>query len=350
MGQADASSVVVGLSSGVDSSVAAWLLKEQGYNVIGVTLALAPPGSSERSNSCCSPTLMVKAKAIADHLGIPHYAVDLIDEFRDKVIEYFVSEYAEGRTPNPCSKCNARVRFGGLVEVAQRLGAEWVATGHYARLAGSPLRLRRGLDLQKDQSYVLAEVDPLLLQRCLFPLGESTKEQVRRMAADLGLAQLVSAESQEICFVPNDDYRAFLAGRLGKHAGNIVDEVGNVLGSHFGTYNYTVGQRRGLGAVGGRPAYVTRVDAARREVVVSAEPAVDTRVIEFRVSALHREPPRGRVSVQFRSTGSPVRGTIEGTGALVLDQVVAGVAPGQTIVIYDGDEVVLAGTISGVAS
>jgi tRNA-specific 2-thiouridylase len=160
-----APSVVLGLSSGVDSSAAAWLLKQQGYNVIGVTLALAELDSDERAKSCCSPTLIDKAKAIADHLGIPHYAVDKIDEFRGKVVDYFVAEYAAGRTPNPCTKCNARLRFGALLGVAERLGASAVATGHYARLTGDQRRLSRGLDAQKDQSYVLAEVDPALLER-----------------------------------------------------------------------------------------------------------------------------------------------------------------------------------------
>jgi tRNA-uridine 2-sulfurtransferase len=350
MGQAAPSSVVVGLSSGVDSSVAASLLKEQGHNVIAVTFALAPPGSSEQVKSCCSPTLMAKAKAIADHIRIPHYAVDLIDAFREQVIDYFISEYARGRTPNPCSKCNARVRFSALVEVARRLGAERVATGHYARLTGSPPRLSRGSDPQKDQSYVLAEVDPALLEKCIFPLGAMTKQRVRQMAADLGLEPLVSEESQEICFVPHDDYRGFLGDRLGERGGNIVDERGNVVGSHAGTYNYTVGQRRGLGAVGGRPLYVTSVDAERRELVVSAEPAAETRVIRFELSALHRRPPTGRVTVQFRSTGGAVLGVLDGLNAVILDQGVTGVAPGQTVVVYEGDEVVLGGTISGTGS
>jgi tRNA-specific 2-thiouridylase len=349
MGHKAPSSVVVGLSSGVDSSVAAWLLKERGFNVIGVTFALAQPGASEQSNSCCSPTLMGRAKAIADHLGIPHYAVDMTDEFRGRVVDYFVAEYAEGRTPNPCSKCNARIRFGGLAEVARRLGAEWVATGHYARLEGSPSRIARGVDRQKDQSYVLAEVAPGLLESCLFPLGGLTKHQVRVIAWKVGLGKLVSEESQEICFIPGDDYRAFLTDRLGERPGDIVDEQGSPMGRHAGTYNYTVGQRRGLGFGGGRPLYVTKVDAARGEVVVAAEPTSRTRAIEFRVSAVHRELPRGHVSVQYRSMGNPVDGTLDGTECVLLDQAVGGVAAGQTIVIYDGERVVLGGTISGTA-
>ncbi len=347
MGHKAPSTVVVGLSSGVDSSIAAWLLKERGFNVIGVTFALAQPGAVEQSNSCCSPTLMARAKAIADHLGIPHYALDLTEEFRDRVIEYFVAEYSEGRTPNPCSKCNARVRFGGLAEVARRLGAEWVATGHYARLTGSPLRIARGVDPRKDQSYVLAEVAPGLLEYCLFPLGGMTKHQVRGIAEDLGLRKLVSEESQEICFIPGDDYRAFLTERLGERPGDILDKNGSPIGRHTGTYNYTVGQRRGLGSAGGRPLYVTSVDAARAEIVVAAEATSMTSVIRFRVSAVHRKLPQGRVCVQYRSMGSPAGGILDGTDCVILDQAVGGVAAGQTIAIYDGEQLVLGGTISG---
>ena len=345
MGLLAPSSVVLGLSGGVDSSVAAWLLREQGYRVIGVTLALAEPGSNEQANSCCSPTLMSKAKAIADHLGMPHYAVDEIQEFRGRVVDYFVSEYAAGRTPNPCAKCNARVRFDALWDVAKRLGADAVATGHYARLTGEPRRLSRAVDLQKDQSYVLGEVDAALLERCVFPLGGLTKGQVRAMAADIGLADMVSEESQEICFVPDDDYRAFLKERLGERPGAVVDDQGNILGRHTGTYNYTIGQRKGLGYAGGGPLYVARVDAERAEVVATRKEAGETGIIHFALSVTHREPPTGVVSVQFRSMGGAVFGRLAGLGTLILDMPARGVAPGQTVVVYDGDDVVLGGTI-----
>jgi tRNA-specific 2-thiouridylase len=342
------SSVVVGLSSGVDSSVSAWLLKQQGYNVVGVTLALAGAGTSEMSNSCCSPSLMAKAKAVADHLGIPHYAVDNTTEFHNLVVDYFVDEYAAGRTPNPCSKCNSRVRFRALVEVARRLGANLVATGHYARLTGDPKRLSRGRDEIKDQSYVLAEVDPGLLERCVFPLGGLTKREVRHIAHQNGLGDLVSQESQEICFVPDNDYRSFLRERLGERPGVVVDESGTVLGRHSGTYNYTIGQRKGLGfASGCRPLYVSRVDAERALVVATPDAAVAVKAIDFSVSATQRKPPRGRVWVQFRSMGRPVEGRLSGPDRLVLAEATCGVAPGQTLAVYDGDDVVLGGTIIG---
>jgi tRNA-specific 2-thiouridylase len=341
------SSVVVGLSSGVDSSVAAWLLKEQGYAVVGVTLALAGPSDHEDATSCCSPTLMAKAKAIADHLRIPHYAVDKVDVFRRQVVDYFVSEYSAGRTPNPCSKCNARVRFYALADVASRLGASFVATGHYARLNGEPPRLSRGLDPGKDQSYVLAEVDAGLLERCILPLGSLTKVQVRKIAAEVGLARLVSEESQDLCFVPRNDYRAFLLAELGERPGTVVDEHGKVLGSHTGTYNYTVGQRKGLGSSsGGGPLYVTSVDVGRRRVVAGTHDRGAVQAIRYSPSAFHRNVPGGKISVQFRSTGKPVRGVLIGADKIVLDQPTDGIAPGQTIVVYAGDDVVMGGTIS----
>jgi tRNA-specific 2-thiouridylase len=351
VGDAPRSSVVVGLSSGVDSSVAAWLLQQQGYSVVGVTLALAEPGSSEMSNSCCSPSLMGKAKAVADHLGIPHYAVDKIEEFRAQVVDYFVSEYAAGYTPNPCSKCNARVRFEALLDVARRLGTDHVATGHYARMTGEPRRLSRGLDKQKDQSYVLAEVDGGLLQHCLLPLGHMTKQEVRQIARRIGLADLVSQESQEICFIPNNDYRTFLREKLGERPGTVVDDAGNLLGNHSGTYNYTIGQRKGLGfASGGRPLYVTSVDAARALVVATTDVCGAVSAIRFTVSAIQRTPPRGKVWVQFRSMGKPVRGELVGLDKVVLDHPANGIAPGQTLVVYDDDDVVLGGTISSTDS
>jgi tRNA-specific 2-thiouridylase len=350
MGPQVPSTIVLGLSSGVDSSVAAWLLKEQGHNVIGVTLALAEPGSDERAKSCCSPTLMVKAKAIADHLGIPHYAVDEIEEFRGKVVDYFVSEYASGRTPNPCAKCNARVRFGALLNVAKRLGASAAATGHYARLVGDPRRLSRGLDADKDQSYVLAEVDPSLLAKFVFPLGELTKQQVKGVAAAIGLEDLVSQESQEICFIPGDDYRAFLKDRLGERPGAVVDPQGNILGHHTGTYNYTVGQRKGLGSAGSGPLFVASIRAESGQVVATPEGGIAVDAIRFALSALHRKAPRGDVSIQFRSTGGAVGGKLLGLDTIRFISPVRGVSPGQTVVVYDGEDVVLGGTISSVES
>lgn len=340
------SSVVVGLSSGVDSSVAAWLLREQGFNVIAVTLALAQPSSAvDTASSWYSADLIAKAKAIADRLGIPHYVVDKKEAFEDLVVGYFISEYESGRTPNPCAKCNARVRFDALLRAARRFGVERIATGHYARLSGDPKRLCRARDRAKDQSYVLAEVDPRVLESCVFPLGDLTKSEVRGLAERAGVAGLVSGESQDICFIPDSRYREFLRERLGDRPGTVVDEEKNIVGTHKGTYNFTVGQRKGLGHGGGPPLYVSRVDAEEREVVVTQEGGHVAHAIRFTTSAVHREPPAGKVEVQVRSMGKPVTGRLGDERTVLLDEGASGVAPGQTIVIYDGDKVVLGGNI-----
>jgi len=288
---------------------------------------------------------MAKAKAVADHLRIPHYAFDAKSEFRELVIDYFVREYATGRTPNPCAKCNSRVRFKALLDLAERLGAESVATGHYARLVGRERRLARGVDRLKDQSYVLAEVDRDVLSRCLFPLGAHTKEEVRRIAEENGLAELVSEESQDICFLPSGSYRDFLRERLGDRPGSIVDDGGNVVSDHRGTYNYTIGQKRGLGHGGGRTLYVSGLDAERNEVQVAGPEHAKARSLRFTVSAMHRDPPAGRIHVQLRSSGKAVPGVLVRPDRVILDAGELGVAPGQTIVLYDGDEVLLGGTL-----
>ncbi|OFW63355.1 MAG: tRNA 2-thiouridine(34) synthase MnmA, partial [Actinobacteria bacterium RBG_13_63_9] len=238
---------MVGLSGGVDSSVAAMLLKDEGYQVTGVTLQLWSDPNSAGGPTGSFSDAVERAAMVARHLGIPHLVVDAGETFVREVVEYFIAEYALGRTPNPCVKCNAAVKFALLVETAQRLGASRIATGHYARLTGAPTRLSRGSDRSKDQSYVLAQVAAHLFEQVVFPLGGMTKGEVRQLAARRGLGNRVSKESQEICFVPRDDHRAFLKDRLGVRPGLILDTDGRPLGHHSGTYNYTVGQRRGLG-------------------------------------------------------------------------------------------------------
>ncbi|MBC7294609.1 MAG: tRNA 2-thiouridine(34) synthase MnmA, partial [Thermoleophilia bacterium] len=229
---------LVGMSGGVDSSVAALLLRERGLTVAGVTLRLWSPSEDAGDKSCCSPAAVRRARLAAHNLGIPHFTVDAVSLFGESVVEYFVAEYAAGRTPNPCAKCNARLRFPLLRNLADRLGLAWVGTGHYARLTGEPPRLARGRDRRKDQSYVLAEVDPSLLERCVFPLGEMTKRQVRHLAAERGIVGYEAPESQEICFIPDNNYRRFLRTRLGDRPGLIVDTQGEMRGRHRGTYGF----------------------------------------------------------------------------------------------------------------
>jgi tRNA-specific 2-thiouridylase len=339
--------VVVGLSGGVDSSVAAILLQDQGYRVVGVTLKLPSEDRLTDEPACCSPEALERAEAVAHHLGIPHLVVDARVEFSRDVVDYFVDEYGRGCTPNPCAKCNARVRFPFLIEVARKLGAARIATGHYARLTGEPPRLSRGADCSKDQSYVLAEVAPHLLQQAIFPLGGMTKGEVREIARLGGLESQIAPESQEICFVPGDDYRAFLKSRLGERGGHIVDMEGRLLGRHSGTYNFTVGQRKGLGIPSSEPLYVVAVDSERAEVTVGPYPMGTVETVRISRPLIHRAPCRSDYTLQFRSAGRPVPAQItrEDAMSLSLHEPTFGVAPGQTAVLYDGDDVVLAGRI-----
>ena len=342
--------VLVGMSGGVDSAVAAFLLKRQGYGVVGITLTFwNDPGVADE-RSCCSPENVQRARRVAHSLGIPHVSVDAKDAFYAAVVQYFIAEYAAGRTPNPCAKCNSRVRLGLLAEVAARLGLDRVATGHYARLVGSPPRLARGVDETKDQSYILAEVAPEILEHLVFPLGGMRKPDVRRVAAEEGLEGHSAPESQEICFVPDDDHHRFLRERLGALPGDIVDTSGRVLGRHDGAYNYTIGQRRGLGIAAADPLYVVALDAESRRVIVG--PAAEGLVGMVRVAGLvwHREPDAGPFSIQVRSSGTalPVADMVadELAAAVSLIAPARGVASGQTAVLYQGDRVVAAGTIT----
>ncbi|OFW57192.1 MAG: tRNA 2-thiouridine(34) synthase MnmA [Actinobacteria bacterium RBG_16_64_13] len=337
--------VLVGMSGGVDSSVAAMLLKEQGHRVVGVTLKLWNDPLANGDRICCSTEAVHRAKRVAHQLLIPHLTVDATEMFGARVVQYFVDEYAGGRTPNPCSKCNARVRFAFMLEIARKLGLDKVATGHYARLVGEPAGLARGLDRTKDQSYVLAEVAPELLSQVVFPLGELTKVEVRALAAQAGLEGSGAAESQEICFIPADDYQRFLRDRLGDRPGAIIDQAGGPLGRHAGTYNFTIGQRKGLRIAGKTATYVVGLNAGRQEVVVGGAADLAIGGLCIRDVVLHRHDSGGRTSVQVRSAGGAVPGRMVGGETIVLEEPATGVAPGQTAVVYEGDSVIAAGTI-----
>ena len=341
----DERGVLVGMSGGVDSSVAALILKERGHRVVGVTLRLWTDPASRDERTCCSPEAVHRAKAVAHRLGIPHLIVDAGDSFYGRIVQYFVDEYGEGRTPNPCVKCNSRVRFGLLLNIAHRLGLVRIATGHYARFTGEPPGLARGADRRKDQSYVLAEVNPELLRQAIFPLGEMTKAEVRTMAADAGLEGHSAPESQEICFIPDDDHRRFLLERLGERPGPIVDQEGRQLGRHSGTYNFTIGQRKGLGIASENPLYVVGLAAERREVVVGSVADIGAGKITVGDPVYHRPGVLGRPTVQWRSTGGAVPAHLTDPETIVLEEPATGVSPGQTAVVYDGESVVMAGTI-----
>lgn len=336
----------MGLSGGVDSAVAAFLLREQGHRVVGVTLRLWSAHEAEEGGRCCSSVAVARAKAVASILRIPHVVVDATDVFCREVVDNFVTEYARGQTPNPCVRCNALVRFPALHNAAQRLGASLVATGHYARLDCNAL-LTRARDRGKDQSYVLAKVRPAVFRRVVFPLGDMAKTEVRAIADRQGILGFVAPESQEICFIPDNDYRAFLRARLGEQPGELVDPHGRVLGRHSGTYNYTVGQRRGLGHAAAGPQYVLGVDAPKNEVLVGPRSAGAIGGMVLADLVIHRPVGQRPTQVQFRSLGASVAAVRASHDTLVLLTPALGVALGQTAVLYSEDQVIFAGTIVG---
>jgi tRNA-specific 2-thiouridylase len=340
------SRVAVAMSGGVDSAVA---LLRAGQDAIGVTLRLwTDPRGPSSERVCCSPAAVIAARETCHSLGIPHVTLDLRDTFRRTVVDPFVQGYASGRTPNPCTRCNGGFRFTELLAFARRAGARRLATGHYARIVerGGALLLARGRDERKDQSYMLASVDPALLAGVWFPLGECSKEEVRAEAAAAGLAAAGRAESQEACFLAGDDYRVFLERRgLERQTGPIVDRAGTRLGSHDGHWRYTPGQRRGLGVAAGHPLYAIATDPASNTVVVGAREEL-ARTSLAATGRLYAPVERGDVKIRYRS--APVSGTIARvpTGFTAqLDGPVYGAAPGQTAVVYEEDVVVGAGTL-----
>ncbi|PWU18096.1 MAG: tRNA 2-thiouridine(34) synthase MnmA [Candidatus Rokuibacteriota bacterium] len=363
--------VVVGMSGGVDSSVAAALLVEQGHDVIGVTLRVwpwrEPEAGVKRFGSCCSPETVGDARDVARRLGIRYYLLNAEREFDETVIGSFVGEYAAGRTPVPCVTCNQRVKFGSLLGRARAWDAAAVATGHYARITredgtGRHL-LWRGRDLHKDQSDFLWPLTQSQLGSARFPVGELTKKEVRSIARDLGLETADKPESQEICFIPDDDYRGFLRARVPEafRAGPIVDGRGTVLGRHQGIANYTVGQRRGLGLTGRRALYVKALDPERNAVVVGhAEEVEVDRLWAHHVNLIARERLDEPLSVtaKIRHTHTPVRATVHPAGESAERGTIAevrfetgqrGVAPGQSVVFYQEDLVVGGGVIMSAA-
>jgi tRNA-specific 2-thiouridylase len=290
--------ICVGMSGGVDSSVAAYLLKQQGYDVIGLTFRAWPQDCrSIEEDKCCGPQAVADARMVAHSLDIPYYVIDEIETFKREVMDYFAAEYQRGRTPNPCVICNERVKFGSLLRKAEGLGAEMIATGHYARItkaepretplssaANGRYELRRARDERKDQTYFLFALRQDQLARALFPLGELTKTEVRSIAKEIGLKTYGKEESQEVCFVPENDYRKFLrASGVGDKKGEIVTRAGKTLGHHAGIHNFTVGQREGLNLGGQpRPLYVLELDSAANRVIVG--PAEELLRGEFEVS------------------------------------------------------------------
>ncbi len=394
--------VLLGMSGGVDSSVAGYLLREQGYDVIGVTMKVWPQDCISRAeDKCCGPQAVADARGVAHSLGIPHYVIDEADQFERVVIDYFASEYQAGRTPNPCVMCNEKLKFGNLWSKAAALGCDYIATGHYAIIehflaggadpgeADAPIQpdsagitapgysyamLRKGIDRRKDQSYFLFSLRQLQLRRALTPLGKMTKAEIREIAHSLGLKVADKIDSQEICFVPGNDYKAFLRSHLGEnefHRGEIYDVDGNFIAEHGGIELFTVGQRKGLPGGSLRPRYVVDLDPATNRVIVGdaddlvceefdidrvnwhavavgGDPGtvVGTQAAEVTAPA-YNQAFEATVKIRYNHPGTVATVTpLENTRARIrLREPQRAVTPGQAAVIYDGDIVLGGGWI-----
>src|SRR5256884_624133 len=357
------SRVLLGMSGGVDSSVTGYLLREQGYDVVGVTMKVWPQDCISRAeDKCCGPQAVADARAVAHSLGIPHYVVDEADQFERTVIDYFTSEYQAGRTPNPCVMCNEKLKFGNLWGKAEALGCDYIATGHYAIIehhenagAARTAVLRKGVDPRKDQSYFLFSLRQPQLRRALTPLGTMRKPEIRKIAHSLGLKVADKIDSQEICFVPGNDYKTFLRSHLGEnefHRGEIYDVAGNFVGEHGGIELFTIGQRKGLPGGSLRPRYVVDLDAKTNRVIVGD---VDDLVCdEFKIDRTNwigrdLTSESGELPVKVRYSHPGTRATVtplENHRARIrLREPQRAVTPGQAAVIYHGDVVVGGGWI-----
>ncbi len=354
--------VVVAMSGGVDSSTTAALLVERGYNVIGMMMRLwsepptSPPsvrmGSEEPQggaggNRCCSPEAVADARGVCQTLGIPFYLLNFEAEFKKQVVDFFVDGYAQATTPNPCLQCNRHVKFGALLTKARALGADYLATGHYARVRerNGKFELLKGLDPAKDQSYALSVLNQEQLAHALFPLGERTKEETRALARRFGLRVSDKAESQDLCFIADGEYRHFLERRIPDALvpGEIVDTRGTILGKHNGLAFYTIGQRKGLGIAAGEPLYVLTLDRARNRVVVGRGEELGQSELEAgETNWIAGEPPeeaaRVTAKIRYRAVEMGARVyPLSGRVRVVFDRPLRDITPGQAVVFYDGD-------------
>ena len=338
------------MSGGVDSSVAALLLKKKGHEVAGITMDLHKPSGGLPGN-CGSSRAASEAERVCAALGIPHITIDCSGHFERTVVSYFLHEYRNGRTPNPCIACNRDVKFGLLLHKAVELGYDFLATGHYANrdtVQGRPV-IRRARDSSKDQSYFLYAIATEALNRILFPLGSYTKKQVRMLAHEEDLPVADSPDSQDICFIPDGDYRKFIASRLEHSApGVIVDQNGAILGTHRGISFYTIGQRSGLGIAAPAPLYVIGIDPERNRIVVGSKPAVRSR--RLTASRVHVHAPcragRNMAKIRYAHAAAPCSVTLSvDTMVIEFDEPQEAITPGQSVVVYDGDMIACGGVI-----
>ena len=353
--------VLAAMSGGVDSSVAAARMVDAGHDVVGVHLALSSAPGTLRTGSrgCCSKEDASDARRVSDVLGIPFYVWDFADRFKEDVIDDFVESYARGETPNPCVRCNEKIKFSALSARALALGFDAVATGHYARLADG--RLRRAVDRDKDQSYVLAVLTAEQLRHAAFPIGDTPKPAIRAEAAERGLAVADKPDSHDICFIPSGDTRAFLGARIGVRRGAVVDAAGTVLAEHDGVHGFTIGQRKGLGIAGpgpdGQPRYVTSIDAETGTVRVGGSADLEVSTLTavrpvFTSGTAFSAPVECEVQVRAHGETVPaIAELVDGELVTRLRTPLRGVATGQTLVLYradaDGDEVLASATLSG---
>lgn len=343
--------VLVAMSGGVDSSIAAFLLKDQGYDVGGVTMCLGMREREEGRVRCCGPNAVEDARRVCKQLDIPHYVLDYAAEFERKIIQQFVEEYKRGRTPNPCVECNRRLKFGRLLDEARLWGYDYLATGHYAGVEkrDGDYVLVRPRDRRKDQTYFLYAIRPAVLEAVLFPLASFTKDEVRRLAEKKGLSVSGKGESQDICFVNRKHYGHFLARRLGEiKPGPITDTAGNMLGEHKGIVYYTIGQRSGLGVSVGTPLYVLAIDVAENRIVVGNKEQVRAQGLKAGNLNILRGswPPLVSGKVRYGMREARCRAILEGNRlAVVFEEPQEAITPGQSVVLYDGDVVLGGGVI-----
>ena len=341
--------------------MAAWLLKKQGYDVIGVTMQIWQdelPEQQEENGGCCGLSAVDDARRVAERLQIPYYVMNFKKEFKENVMDYFVQEYIDGRTPNPCIACNRFVKWESLLKRSLDIGAEYIATGHYARVEQLPngrYALRKSATAAKDQTYALYNLTQHQLSHTLMPVGEYTKDEIREMAAEIGLVVANKPDSQEICFIPDHDYAKFIEENTDcrLEEGNFVDKYGNVLGRHKGITHYTVGQRKGLNLSMGHPVFVTAIRPETNEVVIGENEDVFSNIVRcnklnwMAIEGLAGGEMRVTAKIRYSHKGAPcvIRETGEDTVECVFDEPQRAATPGQAVVFYDGDYVVGGGTI-----